>query len=65
MLEKRKEESEEAKKRTEEFQDSMPTQEYMELEQKKTDVQKEVQDIVDKMNLVAEDIKGSMVDGRL
>lgn len=65
LLEKRKEESEEAKKRTEEFQDSMPTQEYMELEQKKTDVQKEVQDIVDKMNLVAEDIKGSMVDGRL
>lgn len=65
LVEKRKDESEEAKKRAEELAEDMPTKEYMELEQMRTNVQKEVQDIVDKMNLVAEDIKGSLVDDKL
>lgn len=65
LIEKRRDESEEAKKRAEELAEDMPTQEYMELEQMRTNVQKEVQDIVEKMNLVAEDIKGSLVDDKL
>lgn len=65
LIEKRRDESEEAKKRAEELAEDMPTKEYMELEQMRTNVQKEVQDIVDKMNLVAEDIKGSLVDDKL
>ena len=43
----------------------MPLQEFLELGQARSDVQKEVQDIVNNMKLVAEDIKGAMVDDAL
>ncbi len=65
LLEKRKGEKEEAKERAEELADSMPLQEFLELGQARSDVQKEVQDIVNNMKLVAEDIKGAMVDDAL
>ena len=47
---------------TEELTEEMPMEEMLTLEQAKTDVQKEVQNIVDKMKLVAEDMKGAVVD---
>lgn len=65
LLEKQKDKKEEAKERAEELADSMPLQEFLELEQSRSDVQKEVQDIVNNMKLVAEDIKGAMVDNAL
>ncbi len=46
----------------EELIEEMPVEEMLTLEQVKQDVQKEVQNIVDKMKLVAEDIKGAVVD---
>ena len=58
FIEAQKEKKEAAKELTEE----MPMEEILTLEQAKTDVQKEVQNIVDKMKLVAEDMKGAVVD---
>lgn len=58
LIEKQKEKREEQ----EELLDNMPTDEILSLDQNKSDVQKEVQNIVDKMKLVAEDIKGALVD---
>lgn len=58
LIEKQKEKREEQ----EELLDNMPTDEIISLDQNKSDVQKEVQNIVDKMKLVAEDIKGALVD---
>ncbi len=58
ILEKRREKKEEL----EELTESLPMDEMLKLENAKTDIQQEVQNIVDKMKLVAEDIKGSMVD---
>ena len=46
----------------EELTEDMPVDEMVKLENAKTEVQHEIQNIVEKMNLVAEDIKGSMVD---
>lgn len=62
LLAKRREEKEEAQQRAEELADSMPVQELLQLDSIRTEVQKEVQDIVDKMKLVAEDIKGAVVN---
>lgn len=62
LLEKRKTEREEAEERAEEIAESVPVQEMLILDRKQYDIQKEVQDIMDKMKLVAEDIKGAMVD---
>ena len=68
-LEEKKEEQEafieaqkEKKEAAEEFVEDMPMEEMLTLEQVKLDVQKEVQNIVDKMKLVAEDMKGAVVD---
>lgn len=68
-IEKEKEEQEafieaqkEKKEAAEELTEEMPMEEMLTLEQAKTDVQKEVQNIVDKMKLVAEDMKGAVVD---
>ena len=58
LLEKRKEEKEER----EELIENLPMEEMITLDRDKTDIQKEVQDIVDKMKLVAEDLKGAVVD---
>lgn len=41
---------------------TLPNQSIVQLSQTKTEVQTEVQNIVEKMKLVAEDIKGAMVD---
>ena len=68
-IEEQKEEQEafieaqkEKKEAAEEFAEDMPMEEMLTLEQAKTDVQKEVQNIVDKMKLIAEDMKGAVVD---
>lgn len=52
----------EKKKEAEELVKEMPVEEMISLEQVKTDVQKQVQNIMDKMKLVAEDMKGAVVD---
>lgn len=61
ILAKRKEEREKAEAAAEDVPD-MPTQEILDLDQSKTDVQGEVQKIMDKMKLLEEDIKGAVVD---
>ncbi len=68
-LEEKREEQEafieaqkEKKQAGEELIEEIPVEEMLTLEQVKQDVQKEVQNIVDKMKLVAEDIKGAVVD---
>ncbi len=61
ILEKRQEREEEL----EELTEALPMDEMLKLEDAKTDLQQEVQNIVDKMKLVAEDIKGSMVDASI
>ncbi len=68
-LEEKKEEQEafieaqkEKKEAAEELVEDMPMEEMLTLEQVKLDVQKEVQNIVDKLKLVAEDVKGAVVD---
>lgn len=60
VLERRREDREEQEELLEAITDGMLT-----LDQLKTDVQSEIQDVVNKMNLIAEDIKGSMVDKQL
>ena len=68
-LEEKKEEQEafieaqkEKKEAAEELAEEMPMEEMLTLEKVKQDVQTEVQNIVDKMKLVAEDMKGAVVD---
>ena len=46
----------------EELWEEVPVEEMLDMEQMQTEVQKEIQGIVDKMKLVAEDIKGAAVD---
>lgn len=59
-LEKAEEKKEEQEKLTEEIKES--TEELVEIEGVETDIQSEVQKIVDKMKLIEEDIKGAAVD---
>lgn len=59
------EKQQEKRDEQEEFLENIPVEEMLSLEQTKTDIQKEVQQIVDKMKLVAEDIKGAVVDRTL
>jgi chromosome segregation ATPase len=61
FIEKNREKREE----TEELLEDMPAQEMLTLNQRQTDVQTEVQNILNKMKLVAEDIKGAAVDESL
>lgn len=58
ILEKR----EERKEQMEELAESVPVQEILSMDKLQEEVKQEVQNIVDKMKLIAEDIKGAMVD---
>ena len=58
LLEAQKEKREEQ----EALLEDIPTEEIISLDQIKADVQREIQDIMNKMKLVAEDIKGAAVD---
>ncbi len=59
------EKQKEKRKEQEAFLEDMPIEEMLSLSQTKIDIQKEVQNIVNEMKLVAEDIKGAMVDESL
>ncbi len=61
VLEKR----EEREKELERLMEEMPVEEMTDLKNIQAQVQQKVQDIVSKMNLVAEDIKGAQVDASL
>lgn len=68
-IEEKKEEMEELQEKRDERQEELeeliediPVDEMLELERTKDNIRQEVQNIVDKMKLVAEDIKGTMVD---
>ena len=58
FIEKQKEKKEE----TEEVLENMPMEEMIHMGQIKDEIKQEVQKIVNEMKLVAEDIKGAMVD---
>lgn len=58
ILEKRKERGDEL----EEFMEDMPLGELEDLKNAQTEMQQEIQNLVSKMNLIAEDIKGTKVD---
>ncbi len=61
ILEKRKENE----KELEELMEDMPLEEMADLENAQTEIQQEIQNIVNKMNLVVEDIKGAKIDSLL
>lgn len=61
-LEELQEKRDEREEELEELLEDIPVDEMLDLERTKQNIQQEVQDIVNKMKLVAEDIKGSMVD---
>ena len=68
-LKEKKEETEELQKKREEGQslpeklaEEVPVEEVLELDRSEDDMRREVQSIVDKMKLAAEDLKGAMVD---
>ena len=61
LLEKRDEKREEL----EELIEDIPVKDMLELERSKSDIRQEIQSIMDKMKMVAEDIKGSMVDANV
>lgn len=65
LLAKRRDERKEAEKRAEELAESLPVEELLDLDKVQGEIQKEIQNIVDKMNLIAEDIKGAAVDTTL
>lgn len=52
-------------RKEEEIPEDMPTEEMISLERVQSDVKQEVQNILDKMKLLAEDIKGAAVDETL
>ena len=68
-IEEKKEEQEELvkerqehKEELEKLAESVPVEEMIQMDQVKNSLQQEIQDILNKMNLMAEDIKGTMVD---
>lgn len=61
ILEKR----EEREKELEKLMEDMPVEEMADLKNMQAQIQQKVQDIVSRMNLVAEDIKGAKVDENL
>ena len=65
LLAKRGDEREEAKKRAEALAESLPTEQLLSLDKIQDDINKEIQNIVDKMKLIEEDIKGAAVDQTL
>lgn len=62
ILAKRKEEREKAEAAAEDDMPEIPAQDILDLDKTKTDVQGEVQKIMDKMKVLEEDIKGAVVD---
>lgn len=58
LIEKQKEH----RKEEEELLENMPTEEMISLDRIQSDVQQEVQNILNKMKLIAEDVKGAVVD---
>lgn len=56
------EEQKEHRREQEEILEEMPTEEMISLDRIQSDVKQEVQNILDKMKLIAEDIKGAVVD---
>lgn len=48
-----------------EINNEMPTENILKMDQAKNDIKIEIENIVDKMKLVAEDIKGAVVDSKL
>lgn len=62
FIEKQKEKR---KKEEEELLENMPVTEMLALDEQKTDTKQELQEILSKMKLVAEDIKGAAVDKSL
>ena len=65
LLEKRKTEREKAEELAKEIAESVPVQDMIGISQKMDQIQKEVKEIVDKMKLLSEDIKGVVVDETL
>lgn len=59
------EEQREHRKEQEELLEEMPTEEMISLDRIQSDVKQEVQNILDKMKLLQEDIKGAVVDKNL
>lgn len=56
------EKQKEKRKEEEEFIEELPVEEMLDLSRDRENVQREVENIVNKMGLIAEDIKGAMVD---
>ncbi len=65
QLEAIRADKEEQEKRIEENKTEALTEQVLDLDEVQTNVQAEVGDIVDKMNLVIEDIKGAVVDSQV
>ena len=61
ILDKREEREDEL----EELMEDMPLEDMADLKNAQTEIQQEIQNLVSKMNLVAEDIKGAKVDANL
>lgn len=61
LLEERREDE----KELEELMEDMPIEEMADLKNTQAQIRQEVQDVVNKMHLVTEDIKGSMVDANV
>lgn len=61
-LEELQEKRDERQEELEELVENTPMEEMVELDQSKENIQQEVQNIMDRMKLVAEDIKGALVD---
>lgn len=64
-IEELREKQKEHKEDWEEFLENLPTEELLSLEKCGKDIQQEVQDIMNKMKLIAEDMKGVKVDESL
>ena len=65
LLAKRKDERKEAEKRAEELAESLTVEQLLDLDKTQEELNREIQNIVDKMKLIEEDIKGAAVDTTL
>ena len=55
----------ENEERTEELMEALPAEELLQMSSSQIDIQQEIKDIMNKMKLMEEDIKGTMVDASL
>ena len=60
-----RERAHENEKRAEALMEALPTEEMLQMSNNTSDFQQELKDIMNKMKLVAEDIKGTTVDTTL